>query len=125
VAPSLGADGQGMMGKALAWGLPVVTTSIGAKGMALTDWEDVLIADTREQFAARVVTLYSDGELWGRLSNHSRARAQEEWSPEQMRRRLEVVFREAEVSRGSLNRSRPRGRTARGIASVFKRVLAG
>jgi len=125
VAPSLGAEGQGTIGEALAWGLPVVTTSIGAKGMALTDWEDVLIADTPEQFAARVVTLYSDGDLWGRLSNHSRARAQEEWSPEQMRRRLEVVFREAEVSRGSLNRSRPRGRAARGIASVFKRVLAG
>lgn len=125
VAPSLGADGQGAMGEALAWGLPVVTTSIGAKGMALTDWEDVLIADTPGQFAARVVTLYRDGELWGRLSHCSRARAQEEWSPEEMRRRLEVIFQEAEVSKGSLHRSRPRGRTARGFVSVFKRVLAG
>jgi len=93
--------------------------------MALTDGEDVLIADTPGQFAAQVVTLYGGGELWGRLSSRSRARAEEERSPEEMRRRLEVVFQEAEVLKGSLHRSPPRGRTARGLVSVFKRVLAG
>jgi O-antigen biosynthesis protein len=124
VAPALSASVNRAIGEALAWGLPVVTTAIGAKGVALADGEDVLIAETAKQFAARVVTLYDDEDLWNRLSTNGRKRV-EEWSPEKIKRRLEVVFREAEVSRGALSRARLRGRSAWGIASVLKRVLAG
>ncbi len=63
--------GAGLKGKivsAMACGLPVVTTSIGAEGMALTPGEHVLVADGAEAFADSVVQLYQDEALWRRLS---------------------------------------------------------
>ncbi|MBJ2151025.1 glycosyltransferase [Paracoccus sp. IB05] len=63
--------GAGLKGKivtAMAHGLPVVTTSVGAEGMALTDGENVLIADSPEDMAAAVQRLYSDAALWQRLA---------------------------------------------------------
>jgi glycosyltransferase involved in cell wall biosynthesis len=48
VAPlRFGAGMKGKVGEALAHGLPVVTTSIGAEGMALVHGQHVLIADDR------------------------------------------------------------------------------
>ena len=63
--------GAGLKGKivtAMAHGLPVVTTSIGAEGMALTHGENVLIADTPQDMAEAVVRLYTDEILWRKLS---------------------------------------------------------
>jgi hypothetical protein len=63
--------GAGLKGKivtAMAHGLPVVTTSVGAEGMALTHGENVLVADTPQDMAAAVARLYTDEMLWKRLS---------------------------------------------------------
>lgn len=62
--------GAGVKGKiltAMAHGLPVVTTSIGAEGIGLIDGKEVLIADDPAGFARAVERLYSDPELWERL----------------------------------------------------------
>lgn len=67
--------GAGLKGKivhSLACGLPVVTTTIGAEGMHLRDWEHALIADHPDDFAARVIELYYDAPLWTRLSEQGR-----------------------------------------------------
>jgi GT2 family glycosyltransferase/Flp pilus assembly protein TadD len=87
-----GAGMKGKIGEALSWGLPVVTSSIGAEGMDLTDGKDALIADTPEDFVAKVVRLYNDPELWGHLSINGKTKVEEQWSPEAMRKRLESVF---------------------------------
>jgi GT2 family glycosyltransferase len=66
--------GAGLKGKiitAMAHGLPVVTTSVGAEGMALTHGENVLIADTPSEMADAIVRLYTDRDLWNRLSRAS------------------------------------------------------
>lgn len=63
--------GAGLKGKivtAMAHGLPVVTTSVGAEGMALRHGENVLIADSPEEMAAAVERLCTDETLWRRLS---------------------------------------------------------
>lgn len=63
--------GAGIKGKiisGLAHGLPVVTTQLGAEGMGLVHEEHVLIADGEAEFAAAVVRLYSDEDLWRKLS---------------------------------------------------------
>ncbi|HEX6738489.1 MAG TPA: glycosyltransferase, partial [Vicinamibacteria bacterium] len=49
-----GAGMKGKVGQALAAGLPVVTTSIGAEGIGLVDGEHALIADDPGEIAARV-----------------------------------------------------------------------
>ncbi|MEZ5796719.1 MAG: glycosyltransferase [Paracoccaceae bacterium] len=63
--------GAGLKGKivtAMAHGLPIVTTSVGAEGMGLTDGQDVLIADTPEAMTEAIVRLYTNADLWRRLS---------------------------------------------------------
>jgi glycosyltransferase involved in cell wall biosynthesis len=63
-----GAGMKGKVGQSLAFGLPVVTTSVGAEGMGLTHEVDAMIADHRDDFAAAVIRLYSDDRLWELLS---------------------------------------------------------
>lgn len=64
-----GAGMKGKIGQAMALGLPVVTTSIGAEGMGLQDGENALIADTPEAFADAVCRLYQDAALWQKLAD--------------------------------------------------------
>ena len=69
VAPlRYGAGMKGKVGEALAVGLPVVTSSIGAEGMQLVDGVHALIADDATAFAAAIERLLSDDALWERLS---------------------------------------------------------
>ena len=82
VAPMrFGAGMKGKVGDALSYGLPVVTTAVGAEGMSLRDGEEVLLADTAEEFAAAVVRLYRDEALWRRLSTNARAHVERHFSP--------------------------------------------
>ena len=63
--------GAGMKGKitqALAVGLPVVTTSIGAEGLEGSEDECFLVADDPQELAVHVIRAYRDDELWQRLS---------------------------------------------------------
>jgi glycosyltransferase involved in cell wall biosynthesis len=69
VAPlRFGAGMKGKIGQALAYGLPVVTTSIGAEGMGLQDGKTILEANTAKAFAKQVVKLYNSPTLWKKLS---------------------------------------------------------
>jgi glycosyltransferase involved in cell wall biosynthesis len=62
---------KGKIGQSLSLGLPTITTKIGAEGMGLIDHQDVLIADTAEEFAQAVIELYDDRELWQKLADNS------------------------------------------------------
>jgi GT2 family glycosyltransferase/glycosyltransferase involved in cell wall biosynthesis len=70
VAPlRFGAGVKGKVNMAMSHGLPVVATSLAAEGMHLEDERDVLMADGAADFAAAVLRLYHDPELWLRLSD--------------------------------------------------------
>ena len=89
VAPlRYGAGMKGKVGMAMALGLPVVTTSVGAEGMGLVDGTHALIANSEEDFAGAVARLQKDDELWRHLSTEARALAAQHWSPDRMRARL-------------------------------------
>ena len=76
IAPlRFGAGMKGKIAEALAAGLPVVTTSIGAEGMDLVHGENAMIADTADAFADAVVQLCSDAHLHQRLSKSGRLHA--------------------------------------------------
>lgn len=77
--------GSGMKGKiaeAMSYGLPVVTTAIGAEGMHLQDGVDALIADDARDFADKIVQLHHDARLWETISREGRAHVQQKWSPD-------------------------------------------
>jgi glycosyltransferase involved in cell wall biosynthesis len=63
-------SGGGMRVKLLdawSWGLPTVTTSIGAEGIQIESGENVLVGDTPEQFAESLVRLLNEPELSEKL----------------------------------------------------------
>ncbi|MBF0343477.1 MAG: glycosyltransferase [Nitrospirae bacterium] len=66
-----GAGVKGKIAQSMSYGLPVVTTSIGAEGFVLEDRKTALIADNPQLFADCTVELYSDKRLWNRLSSNS------------------------------------------------------
>ncbi len=93
VAPlRYGAGMKGKIGQALAFGLPIVTTTLGAEGMDLRDGKDVLIADNSHSFADAVTRLYKDDDLWMKLSARGLEIIAERWSPRAMSQRLEVLL---------------------------------
>jgi glycosyltransferase involved in cell wall biosynthesis len=66
-----GAGVKGKINHSMSYGLPVVTTSIGAEGIELIDGENALIANDPEEFARKVILLYKDEEMWHKLSTNS------------------------------------------------------
>jgi GT2 family glycosyltransferase/tetratricopeptide (TPR) repeat protein/glycosyltransferase involved in cell wall biosynthesis len=75
-----GAGLKGKIGEALAAGIPIVTTSIGAEGMDLVHRKNAMIADTPEDFAQAVVEVYRDEALWNKLSAEGMRHADERYS---------------------------------------------
>jgi glycosyltransferase involved in cell wall biosynthesis len=80
-----GAGMKGKVGQSLSFGLPVVTTSVGAEGMGLVDGENALVSDEPEGFAERILRLYDNQELWTRLSAAGRDVIVSRFSEEAMR----------------------------------------
>jgi hypothetical protein len=85
VAPlRYGAGMKGKIGQSLSYGLPTVTTSIGAEGMGLTHDSDVLIADEVKDFVQFVLMVYNNYELWSLLSCNS-LKLINQYSPQAMK----------------------------------------
>lgn len=63
-----GAGMNGKVGHALSFRLPVVLTDLAAEGFGLTGGEHCLIANETAGFADAILRLYTDAELWARLS---------------------------------------------------------
>ena len=58
---------------AWSWGLPIVSTSIGAEGIEVEEGENILIGDTPEALAEAVVRVLRDPALGERLREQGRA----------------------------------------------------
>jgi glycosyltransferase involved in cell wall biosynthesis len=69
VAPlRYGAGVKGKVNISMSRGQPVVATPAAVEGLHARDGEDVLVAASAEDFAAAVVRLYQDQQLWEKLS---------------------------------------------------------
>lgn len=102
VAPlRYGAGVKGKVGEALSLGVPMVLTSIASEGMHIEQGSHALVADDPEGFAASVVRLLRDDDLWIRLSAAGRQLVHDRFGVEATRARLEqalshgVRYREA------------------------------
>lgn len=65
--------------EALAMGKAIVSTSVGAEGLDLTDGEEIFIADTPEPFAEAVARLLTDPALRRRIGENGRARVEKDY----------------------------------------------
>jgi GT2 family glycosyltransferase/glycosyltransferase involved in cell wall biosynthesis len=110
-----GAGMKGKVGEALSWGLPVVTTSIGAEGMDLKDGETAMVADDPKAFAQKAIDLYHDRTAWERLSRNGRRQVEQRWSPGAIQKRIDASFLQARpLSQGHVSLillASPPGRT--------------
>ena len=58
--------------EAMAAGTPVVSTTLGAEGLTVTDGEDILIADSAEAMADAIVSLQQESPQWQRIVANAR-----------------------------------------------------
>jgi glycosyltransferase involved in cell wall biosynthesis len=65
--------------EAMAMEMPVVSTRIGAEGLPVHDGEDLLFADTPEDFASAVVRVLTDARLARALGAHAAATVRERY----------------------------------------------
>ena len=77
-----GAGVKGKINQSMAFGVPVVATSVAVEGMFLTNREDILIADTPEDFARALIELYQSQELWERISSNGIEKTKSTYSVE-------------------------------------------
>lgn len=63
-----------------ACGIPVVSTTLGAEGIPVTNGYDILIADTAEEFSKAIASLIQDENLSIRISQNLRKMIQERYS---------------------------------------------
>lgn len=89
VAPlRYGAGIKGKLGTSMGYGVPAVATTIAVEGMDLTDGQQALVADEPEEFARKIVSLYTDEELWQRVSDAGLEHARNLYSYEVGRDRI-------------------------------------
>jgi glycosyltransferase involved in cell wall biosynthesis len=79
---------------AMAMGLPVVSTSIGAEGLAVRHGEHLLIANSPIDFASAVVDVLTDSSLADKLGRKGRELVEREYSWEVVARRLLSLYDE-------------------------------
>ena len=97
-----GAGMKGKIGQSMSFGLPVVTTSIGAEGMGLAGGETALVADSPENFAQSVIRLYSDESLWTKLALNSVRHIWNNYSPAVVGEKLKKTLTALEAARITL-----------------------
>lgn len=88
-------SGGGMRVKILdawAWGLPVVSTTIGAEGIDVRPGEDILIADAPSAFATVIIDLLRDPARRARLAAAGRAAVAERYDARVVYERLGAVY---------------------------------
>ena len=93
VAPlRYGAGVKGKIGEALSRGVPVVTTTIGAEGLSMTDGKNVLLGESPDSLAAAIVSAYRNRELWESLRENGLALVEEHFGERVSRGRVQELL---------------------------------
>lgn len=79
--------------EAFASGIPVVSTRLGAEGLTSEDGQICRLADTPEEFAARIVDIFEGRASWREMVARARAYVEEQRDIARMTERLVDVYR--------------------------------
>ncbi|CAM8401332.1 GT4_PimA-like domain containing protein [Candidatus Methylopumilus universalis] len=93
-----GAGIKGKIGTSMAFGVPVVSTSIGAEGMGLKNKKNLIIADTPEDFAVAVGELYKSHKVWQKISKESLLFAKKSWSEEVILKLMKLMLKDLKIN---------------------------
>ena len=81
--------------QAMAHGLPLVTTTIGAEGIQLQNGVDGLVADTPQMFADALLRLHRDSGLWDQLAIAGRQTVVAHFSSEHLAAQVQRILARA------------------------------
>lgn len=87
-----GAGVKGKVVEAMRWGLPVVTTPIGAEGIGIKPDDDAIVVEDAAGLAAGVLHLLNDADYCARLSEAGAALIRRRFSRAAARSALDGVF---------------------------------
>jgi glycosyltransferase involved in cell wall biosynthesis len=97
--------------EAMAMGKAVVSTTVGAEGLAVTDDHDILLADDAESFAAQTRRVLDDDALVARLGLAAHRLVETDYQWKASARKLEALYASAVAARR-------RGRSARAAGAL-------
>lgn len=88
-----GAGLKGKIGEAMAAGVPVVTTSIGAEGFPVKNGEECFITDSTTEFANKCNQVINDKDLWNSFSVNSKIMLYKNYSPGVVSGKIQEVLK--------------------------------
>ena len=92
VAPlRYGAGVKGKIGESLSFGLPTITTSVGAEGMDVESGVDLFIAETADEFANRICEIYNNEDLLARMAKNGSEKIEALFGQASLRKRLQEL----------------------------------
>ena len=104
VAPlRFGAGVKGKINQSMAFGVPVVATSLAVEGAGLRHRKEILVADKPEDFARAVIELYQSEQLWNTISENGVKKTRALYSPEAARSKLGLLFSDAHLKGSELS----------------------
>lgn len=80
--------------EAMAMGLPIVSTTVGAEGIAVVNGTHMLLADTAEEFAGAIQLIASDPAFGYQLGKNARQLIAEQYNIEKTGRELSAFYRD-------------------------------
>jgi len=95
--------GSGLKGKiiqSMSTGMPLVTTTVGAEGAYLCDGYNSFITDDPQEFAEKVVSLYTNQALWEMISRNLLKTAEDHFSWNSWQDQLDHIVNETVSDRG-------------------------
>ncbi len=78
--------------EAVAAGVPVVSTSVGAEGLNLIDKKEILIADTPQDFANCVLQLLGSGPLRKQIALNGRKKVENEYDWSIIAQKSDIIY---------------------------------
>ncbi len=85
--------------EAMAFGRPVVSTSIGCEGLEVRDGQDLLVADEPEKIAAQVIRLLTDKDLYRQIADEARKTVEAQYDWDAIAGRLMDIYQELNPTR--------------------------
>lgn len=74
--------------EAMAMGKPIISTSIGAEGIGVSNMKNIIISDNKENFIKSIKLLFNDKKIRDNLSKNSRKLIEEKYSFEVVEKAL-------------------------------------
>jgi glycosyltransferase involved in cell wall biosynthesis len=78
--------------EAASYGLPIVASKITAEQLDWKDGKECLVGENPQDFAEKIIRLYSDAELWNKIKNNAAEKIKTEYSPKVFEESVRKAF---------------------------------